>query len=74
MIYNDSFKTGDRYKGIVNGVAFSVAKIITPGWYTTQSGGQYKVSRPYVAFLCEKNGRTYEVALETAKRLQLQKI
>ena len=74
MIYNEAFKVGDKYKGLVNGIAFSVVGLIPPGWYTTQSGVQYKVSRPNVVFLCEKDGRLREVVLETAKRLQLQKI
>ena len=74
MIYNEAFKVGDKYKGLANGIAFSVVGLMPPGWYTTQSGVQYKVSRPYVVFLCENDGRPYEVALETAKRLQLQEI
>jgi len=74
MIYNENFKVGEKYKSLVNGITFSVVGRIPPGSYTTESGAQYEVSQPHVVFLCEKDGRLREVVLETAKRLQLQKI
>lgn len=71
-IINDRFEVGQKYRGMVNGVVLTVAKIQEAGTYETPQGWQITVSRTQIHFRDKKNGAIFHTELETAKRLLLE--
>ena len=67
------FKVGEKYKGVFNGIEFTVMKVTPPGKYKTPSGGLRILPWTEVEIYMPR-GRGVTFPLEFLQNMQLERI
>ena len=78
-IINDHFEVGQRYRGMVDGAELKVVGIKEAGTYEMQhayTGTRYTytLKSAHICFQDVKTGASFEIGMDTAKRLLLRLI
>lgn len=76
QVINDKFSVGERYRGEVNNIVFTVSRIIAPGPQPMPYGGWWELRTPLIEFTYEENGeqKTARIAFDLARRILLEKL